>query len=138
MPSLQQGRLGPSVCTLDNKIFVLGGVYDDTTTCEMLDLSDDDPNWRNIAQMNSGHYGGGVVVIERKIYVLGGYDDTTTCEMLDLSDDDPHWRYIAQMNSRYCSAGYTAAGAVVIDKKIYVLGGRNFEVYDVDTGILMN
>ena len=88
MPSLQQGRVGHSVCTLlDNKIFVLGG---------------------------DAGYG-------------------TTCEMLDLSEDDPHWKYIAEMNS-----GHGFGGAVVIEKKIYVLGGRNFEVYDVDTGILMN
>ena len=42
MSSLQQGRLGHSVCTLDNKIFVLGGWC--KTTCELLDLSDDDPH----------------------------------------------------------------------------------------------
>ena len=45
------------------------------TSCEMLDLSDDDPHWRYIAQMNRKHYGEGVV-IEKKIYVLGGIDDT--------------------------------------------------------------
>ena len=77
MPSLQQERYGHSVCALDNKIFVLGG--GDDTTCEMLDLSDDDPQWKYIAQMNSGH--GGAVVIERKIYVLG--DDTTNVEVYD-------------------------------------------------------
>ena len=71
MQSLQKGRSGYSVCTLDNKIFVLGGGRD--TTCEMLDLSDEYPQWRNIASMNSRHYGCGAVVIEKKIYVLGGY-----------------------------------------------------------------
>ena len=71
MPSLQQGRrFGHSVCTLDNKIYVLGGGVGDT--CEMLDLSDDDPHWRYIAQMNSNHTDAAAVVIERKIYVLGG------------------------------------------------------------------
>ena len=80
MPSLQEGRYGPSVCTLDKKIFVLGGGVGDTT-CEMLDLSDDDPHWRYIAQMNSGH--GGAVVMERKIYVLGGVH-TTNVEVYDV------------------------------------------------------
>ena len=51
-------------------------------TCELLDLSDDDPNWRYIAQMNSGHGGGGAVVMERKIYVLGG--DDTNVEVYDV------------------------------------------------------
>ena len=80
MPSLQKRRSGHSVCTLDNKIFVLGGVvYGDGsgTTCEMLDLSDDDPQWRHIASMNSHRYGGGAVVVEKKIYVLGGHNDTS-------------------------------------------------------------
>ena len=67
MPRLQKWRRGHNVCTLDNKIFVLGddGVG---TTCEMLDMSDDDPQWRYIAKMNRGHFGGGTVVIERNIY----------------------------------------------------------------------
>ena len=57
-----------SVCTLDNKIFVLGD-----TTCEMLDLNDDDPHWRYFAEMNRSHEHGGAVVVDRKIYVLGRY-----------------------------------------------------------------
>ena len=57
MPSLQVGRGGHSVCTLDNKIFVLGADYGGTA-CQMLDLSDDDPHWRNIANMNNNHYDG--------------------------------------------------------------------------------
>ena len=81
MPSLQRSRYGASasVCTLDNKIFVLGG-YCSGTTCEMLDLRDDDPHWTYVARMNSVHFGGGVV-IERKIYVLGG--NTTVVEVYD-------------------------------------------------------
>ena len=87
MPSFQMGRISHSVCTLDKKMVVLGGYtnygfggFD--TTCEMLDLSDDDPHWRYIAQMNSGHHSGGAVVIERKIYVLGGR--TTNVEVYDI------------------------------------------------------
>ena len=70
-----------------------------------------------------------ICTVDNKIFVLGDGDDIT-CVMLDLSDDDPHWRYIAQMNRRHDNGG-----AVVIEKKIYVLGGKNVEVYDVDTGI---
>ena len=80
MPSLQQKRYGHSVCTLDNKIFVLGG--DGGYTCEMLDLSDDDPHWRYIAEMNRRHYDGGAMVIKGKIYVLGGR--TTNVEVYDV------------------------------------------------------
>ena len=86
MPSLQDWRDGPSVCTLDNKIFVLGGEED--TTCEMLDLSDDDSHWRYIAQMNSEHFCGAAVVIEKKIYVLGG-DGDTSVEVYDVDQGIP-------------------------------------------------
>ena len=79
MPILQKGSARASVCTLDNTIFVLAG---NDTTCCMLDLSDDDPFWTDIAEMNSRHYGGGgAVVIERKIYVLGG---DTLVEVYDV------------------------------------------------------
>ena len=74
MPRLKKGRFGHSVCTFDNKIFVLGGYCRDTS-CEMLeDLGDDNPEGRYIADMNIEHYYGGAVVIERKIYVLGCND----------------------------------------------------------------
>ena len=86
MPSLQRGRINYCVCTLGNKIFVLGNGY--ARTCEMLDLSDDDPHWRYIAQMNSRHDGGAAVGVERKIYVLGGCSvsglSTSTVEMYDV------------------------------------------------------
>ena len=53
----------------------------------------DDPNWRYIAQMNSMHGGGGAVVIERKIYVLGG---DTLVEVYDV-DQGILMKYL-QMN----------------------------------------
>ena len=84
MPRLRKMRRhgGHSVLTLDNKIFVLGGLGCGTS-CEMLeDLHDDNPEWRYIADMNIKHYSGGAVVIERKIYVLGGY--TTNVEVYDV------------------------------------------------------
>ena len=80
MPSLLQQRFRHNVCTVDNKIFVLGGGYD--TTCEMLDLSDDNPKWRYIANMNSSHDNGGAVVVQNKMYIVGGVN-TTKVEVYD-------------------------------------------------------
>ena len=76
MQRLQTRRYGGySVCTLENKIFVLGGfvLLDDrnNTICEMLDLSDDNPQWRYIAERKSKHRAGEAAVIENKIYVVG-------------------------------------------------------------------
>ena len=70
MPSLQKERKGHRVCTMDNKIFVLGGCnYFGGTNCEILDLSDDDPHWRYIADY-PGHPGGDAMVIEKNVYIL--------------------------------------------------------------------
>merc|ERR1719422_411480 len=130
MPSLQQKRSYHSVCTLDNKIFVLGG-YGEGTTCEMLDLSDDDPHWRYVAQMNSGHYGDGAVVIERKIYVLGGVH-TTNVEVYDADQDQ--WKIATNMPTKRRYASVAA-----LENKIYVTGGRggppmsSVDCYDPDT-----
>jgi len=130
MPSLQQKRSYHSVCTLDNKIFVLGG-YGEGTTCEMLDLSDDDPHWRYVAQMNSGHYGDGAVVIERKIYVLGGVH-TTNVEVYDVDQDQ--WKIATNMPTKRRYAGVAA-----LENKIYVTGGHDglpmssVDCYDPDT-----
>ena len=84
MPSLQDKRWirDYSVCSLDNKIFVLGGYGGGDDTCEMLDLSDDDPQWRFIADMDSEHYSGGAVVLERRIYLIGGKN--TSVEVYDV------------------------------------------------------
>ena len=68
MPSLLAERYNCN--DNDNKIFALGSGCIGTT-CETLDLNDDDLQWRYIAQMNSGHYGG-ALIMERKIYALGG------------------------------------------------------------------
>ena len=91
MPSLPNRRCEDlSVCTLDNKIFVLG-CGRKGTTCDMLDLNYDDLHpqwrWRYMADMNNRHNGGVAVaaVIEKKIYVLGGcFSGTTSVEMYDV------------------------------------------------------
>ena len=80
LPSLLEKRNDISVCTLDNKIFVLGG---DTNTVEMFDMSDDDPEWRYVAHMIGVHNSGGAVVVKKKIYALGG-QNTTNVEMYDV------------------------------------------------------
>ena len=130
MLSLQEGRYNRHiVCTLGHKIFVLGG---GTTTCEMLDLSDDDPQWRYIAEMNNDHGDGGAVVKKKKnyAYVLGGC--TTNVDVYDV--DQNQWTSIVtNMPTRWES------GVAALDNKIYVTGGHNGPIrssvycYDPDT-----
>ena len=53
----------------DNRLYVLGhGGF----RSEVLDLSDDNPEWRKIANTNSGYDYGAIVMIDRKIYAFGG------------------------------------------------------------------
>ena len=115
MPSLQQSRIGHSVCTLANKIFVLGGDCGSATTCEMLDLSEEEPQWRYIANMNSRHHACGAVVVERKIYALGG--DRDTVDVYDADQDQWKTPVTNILTYRICQ------GVAALDNKIYVTGG---------------
>ena len=81
MPSLEHRRTLFSVCTLDNKIFVLGG---GSVTCEVLDLDEDDPHWRYISSMSCGYQGGGAVDMEGNIYALGGGYEANNVEVYDI------------------------------------------------------
>ena len=81
MPSLQRKRSLFSLCTHGNKIFVLGG---GSASCEMMDLSEDNPQWRSIANMNGGYHGGGAVVMGDKIYALGGDYNASKVEVYDI------------------------------------------------------
>ena len=89
MPSLQRSRYGASasICTLDSKIFVLGGYCSSGITCEMLDLRDDDLQWIYIAGMKNQHEYGEAVVIERKIYALGGVTPSVQVYDVDQGKD---------------------------------------------------
>ena len=93
---------------------------------------------RSMPSLNTsgGQYDGNVCAVDNKMFALGGGFDGTTCQMLDLSKDNSQsqWKHIARMNSEH-----RTGGAVVIENKIYVLGGREtcVEVYDVDQGSMM-
>ena len=152
MPSLQTGTRGHNVCTLDNKIFALGGWSGNNfTSGEMLDLGDNNPLWRFMADMNSDHYSGGAVVVGRKIYVLGGGATTTTnVEVYDVDQGilmkylrilhmifPDQWNTVTNMPTRRMYPG-----VAILDSKIYVTGGydpfwtedvSSVDCYDTDT-----
>merc|ERR1712126_603969 len=102
----------------------------------MLDLCDEDPQWRYISSMNSQHYCGGAVVIERKIYVIGSTDVTdTSVEVYDVDQDQ--WNIVnTNMPNKKISPGVAS-----LDNKIYITGGEygygrpfsGIDCYDPDT-----
>ena len=83
-PMQQERYGGHSVCVVDTKMFVVGFM-----TCEMLDLSQDDPQWRHIESMNKRHRFGDAVVFGKKIYVVGGIDDESV-EVYDVEQGNFH------------------------------------------------
>ena len=119
-------RYGCQVCCVEDNIYLVGG------DIRVTEYNPRTNTWRNMPSLQNARYGLSVCTLDNKIFVLDSDGSAaTTCEMLDLSDDDPQWKYIARMNSSHCS------DAVVIERKIYVLGGESVEVYDVDQGKLM-
>ena len=66
---------------MDNKIFVVD--CDKYPSCEMIDLNDEDPQWKYFTDTNTGdHEGGETVVVEKKIYVFGG-ENSDNVEVYD-------------------------------------------------------
>ena len=92
LPRLQEGcKGGHSVCAVDNKIFVVD--CDKHPSCEMIDLNDENPQWKYFADTKtSDHEGGELVVVEKKIYVFGG-EHSDTVEVYD-SDKGKHFIYV--------------------------------------------
>ena len=122
------------MCCVDDNIYLVGGGDYCRTAAEYNPRTD---TWRYLPDLQQGRDGHRVCSLDNKIFVLGGglsVGKDTTCEMLDLRGADPRWRYIASMNTVD-----RVNGAVVVGRKIYVLGNRPavVEVYDVDQGIMM-
>lgn len=76
--------------------------------------------WTLIAPMNHARVGFGLVVIDDKIYALGGSNDVsdpnTSIEEYNIYTNK--WRKLPDMNLKRAWASYA-----VLDKKIYVIGG---------------
>ena len=59
----------------------------------MIDLNDENPQWKYFADTKtSDHEGGELVVVEKKIYVFGG-EHSDTVEVYD-SDKGKHFIYV--------------------------------------------
>ena len=125
------------VCCVEGKIYLVGGSDDRRVT----EYNPRTNTWRHLPSLQAeGRNNHIVCTLDNKIFALGGWsgNNFTSGEMLDLGDNNPLWRFMAYMKKGHCNGG-----AVVVGRKIYVLGGgattttTNVEVYDVDQGILM-
>ncbi|XP_017560081.1 kelch-like protein 9 [Pygocentrus nattereri] len=76
------------MCTVDNRLYVMGGNhfrgtndYDDVLSCEYYSPATD--QWTLVAPMPRGQSDVGVAVFKGKIYVVGGYSWNSRC-MVDI------------------------------------------------------
>jgi len=82
-------------------------------------------SWTTLPPTKHDRYMPSFVVLNRRIYALGGHN-VLTCEMFDL--DTNQWNDIAQIpEERYCAC------AVVVEGNIMLLGGMLSENYADDT-----
>ena len=137
MPSLHQARGLYSVCTLDNKIFVFAS--DDDTSCEMLDMSDDDPHWRYVAEKNRRFNNvDHAVVIEKKIYAVGCGGNVG----FEMHEDEgilmEYFQIIILIfaDGLHCAITY-GQERVGIGEQIRLGVNTSIDVYDVDQGTLL-
>ncbi|XP_067641922.1 kelch-like protein 5 [Eurosta solidaginis] len=120
LPAMNQSRDDHCVVSLNDNIYAIGGWASGKglTSVEMYSVSN---GWKEIKNMITPRYNAGAVVLNAKIYVMGGvnkislksvecYDPTTNC-----------WTQCADMNE----ARSGAPGATVRNGQIFVVGGFN-------------
>ncbi|XP_056437894.1 kelch-like protein diablo isoform X3 [Gadus chalcogrammus] len=99
---MQIARSGSAACTLNGKIYVIGGWHASTENTDKVECYNPETNkWTKCAPMKERRYRPGVAVVEAHIYVLGGeegwdrYHDTIEryCSKTDT------WEIVGEMPS---------------------------------------
>ena len=116
------------VCAYMDKVFVLGG-YKNKTTSSCLQFNTTNYKWKKIARMNEGRSYSACAVFEGNVIVCGGldnqYNKKRNVDSYDVMADK--WSPMADMINR--KSGHKL---VVVKSKLYVIGsgGDGCEVYD--------
>jgi N-acetylneuraminic acid mutarotase len=116
------GRLCPSTCVVDGKIYVIGGGRGISgpylSTVEVYDPVTD--TWTPKADMHTARNGHAAVAANGKIYVLGG-EPSPQASLATMEEYDPAtdtWKQKADLPTRR-----TFLSACTLDGKIYAFGG---------------
>jgi N-acetylneuraminic acid mutarotase len=115
-------------CTLDGKVYVIGGATDNTvlSTVEVYDPVTD--TWDTTkAKMSDSRWGLSVNVVDGKIYAIGGVEGASGPALSKVEVYDPGkdtWESKAEMPT--ARVGFASC---VVDDKIYVLGGAPSEPF---------
>ena len=116
------------LCNIQNKLYLKTNVFG-RSLFQVLNLQDDDSQWKQITPTTKKHDEASAVVVDDCLYVVGGFGETSV-EKYDAVSDK--WTIVTNMPSvRY------KAGVAVLDDKIYISGGgnrlKNVDCYDVIT-----
>ncbi len=142
---MQKTRAGLSTCTINDKIYAIGGVrslWEDTFYQTVEEYDPDKDIWVTKADMPTARAGLSTSVVNGKIYAIGGtnkqlgpydYVGLSTVEEYDPVNDK--WTKKADMPTPRFDLS-----TVVIDNKIFAIGGINrflvtpaVEIYDPET-----
>lgn len=125
------------ICSLDNKIYVIGGRVDYKYLNAVRCFDPVTKEWQEKACMYHARSYVSICTHAGKIYALGGNNGLTrmsSCERYDAVTNQ--WELIASMNWPRSDASADSLGG-----RVYVVGGydgqyilQSFEVYDVETG----
>ncbi|XP_051919659.1 kelch-like protein 33 [Hippocampus zosterae] len=105
MANMSQARAHHCMETLDNRLYVAGGITADANqiaidqlSCEVYDPATD--SWNAFSALSVPHVGAASAVLEEKLYVMGGYsqEDYSDTNMLHRYDPALHrWENMGKM-----------------------------------------
>jgi N-acetylneuraminic acid mutarotase len=141
-PNLPQNRYNHGMALVDGEIFIIGGwVNGDisnsvlsltipTTTSEMDSTMMKTMKWKVVPNLKVGRRNPGIVVVDGKIFVIGGSDGFEYLKTIEVfSVKEGKWIDDDSQVPPEMSTMRSSMGVSVIGKKIFVIGGYNGIVY---------
>lgn len=135
-------RHNPGIAVVNGKIYVIGGdkeeggsIWETTAIVEAYDPVED--KWETKASLPSVRFYPGTVVVNNKIFVMGGWSDfveggeavSRVVSRVDVYDPEPNeWSSAASLPQQV-----VAPGAASIGNEIYVIGGYRDEYFQAIT-----
>jgi len=122
-------RLETSAVTLDDKIYIIGGMNKRGST-NIVEMYDTDTNkWSKVISLPEKLDHTAAATLEGKIYVAGGFNSTgISTDFLFIYDPVTHkWERAANMPT-----ARGAATAKFVNGILYVIGGDETVLYDID------
>ena len=121
LPEMSCGRGYTSCGTLDERIWVVGGIGTAGHLASVISWAPGENTWRIEPPLPSARYCACVVPLEGQLYVLGGHDGHNFLNTaVKYRPETQTWTALPPMNeTRYTS------GAVAINGNVYIVGGGN-------------